>query len=227
MHIVRFSAMNPHAPAPPSLDGLLSDIGTHIHDTIVTAARGALAEVAAEAPQAGPGIVHARVKRHVAAERSRESPTPGPTVTKTSRKPKPTRETAPLRPTVAKTEPKTTRKPKAPPAPPGPKRSASDLAEVTEKFLGYVREHPWSTMEQIQIGLGLPLHSLRLPVARLRGKDGEARIQVRGQKRAMQYAVVGETALPPRRYSGEATEEGGGAEAEPQDETAERAAEAE
>jgi hypothetical protein len=67
---------------------------------------------------------------------------------------------------------------------PGEKRSADELAKLTDKLATYIKANPGQRIEQIGAGLGRPTKELSLPVKKLlRAK----RISSKGHKRATTY----------------------------------------
>jgi hypothetical protein len=68
----------------------------------------------------------------------------------------------------------------------GAKRSADQLAELSEKLLSYLKEHPGQRIEQIAEGMATSTRELSLPLKRLAAKK---RVVRKGQKRATTYAA--------------------------------------
>ena len=88
---------------------------------------------------------------------------------------------APTKPAV------TARKGKAPKAPKkvkGAKRSAEDLAKLTQSLATYVKRNPGQRIEQIGKALGVATKELVLPAKKL---IAEKRVSTKGQKRATTY----------------------------------------
>jgi hypothetical protein len=68
----------------------------------------------------------------------------------------------------------------------GVKRSADELAELSERLLGYLKAHPGQRIEQIAEGMATTTKELSLPLKRLTAKK---RVIRKGQKRATTYAA--------------------------------------
>ena len=82
-------------------------------------------------------------------------------------------------------------------------RTAEELQALAETIFRDITAHPWSSAAEIAHRLNVPVKELQIPMFLLRGMtprrkpSGEPeRIQIRGEKQAARYAVVG--AKPPR-----------------------------
>jgi hypothetical protein len=65
-----------------------------------------------------------------------------------------------------------------------PKRDPRIIAKLTDKFVGFVKQHPGLRIEQINPKLGTATKDLALPV---RKAIAAGRIKTKGQKRATTY----------------------------------------
>ncbi|MEZ4370421.1 MAG: hypothetical protein R3B07_06330 [Polyangiaceae bacterium] len=68
----------------------------------------------------------------------------------------------------------------------GGKRTASELADMADKLVGFVEKNPGSSIEEIGRGIGIPTKELALPVKKLLS---EGRLKKKGQKRATRYSA--------------------------------------
>ena len=84
-------------------------------------------------------------------------------------------------------------------------RTAEELQALAETIHADIKAHPWSSAAEIAHRLNVPVKELQIPMFLLRGMtprrkpSGEPeRIQIRGEKQAARYAVVGERTKPSR-----------------------------
>ena len=68
----------------------------------------------------------------------------------------------------------------------GGKRTASELADMADKLVGFVEKNPGSSIEEIGRGIGIPTKELALPVKKLLAEN---HLKKKGQKRATRYSA--------------------------------------